>query len=96
MATTVILAAGQTAANSTTVTVASGGSATLSIYASAGAIPQNIGLPVYKIEPGPVDSLVTSLTRRDNKVQVTGPGDYYVKREDITAYGTNVGVSSAV
>ncbi|WOS40688.1 hypothetical protein [Xanthomonas rydalmerensis] len=92
MAQTVILAAGQSAASSSTITVASGGVASLSIHAPAGQpIPKNISLPVIMVIDG-TDTAVASLNYINPVVPVGVPGVFRVDRPNITAYGTNITV----
>ncbi len=93
MAQTVILAAGQNAATSLQVTVASGGGATLSIQAPAGQrIPGNIGLPVYLVQQGGVRRVVFSLSALFPVWAPDVPGVFEVDREDISAYGVDITV----
>jgi hypothetical protein len=92
MAQSTILAAAQTAATSTDVTVAAGSVATIGIFA-AGEIPDGVRLSVRQDTPSN-DNFITHLHSKKRTVVVAGPGVFRVYRPNISAYGTNVGVFS--
>jgi hypothetical protein len=94
MAQTTILAAAQTANNATDVTVTKDTPATISIFASSGAIPGNITIPVHLIVNGAIQyPPVYAFNARDNKQNFPAPGVYRVARPDISAWGINIGVA---
>ena len=101
MTTTVKLAPGQTAAVSSTISVASGDIKVISIYAGTDVpIPAGVDMKlqrqnavgnwqdVYAPELGHVVLQPTLLN-----VVVSGIGEYRVVRPNISVYGVNVGVS---
>lgn len=90
MAQNTILAAGQTEALSTDVTVAAGATITVGIFASV-PIPHAVALALRFDTPGR-DNVARALTRKHSTFQVTGPATVRVHRPDITAQGVNVGV----
>lgn len=91
MAQTTIIAAGQTAAVSSDVAVASGGSARLSIH-GASALPRNICLAVVQV----IDTTEKVFGQLDwiNQSIEVGAGTWRVKRPLITDYGVDVTVTS--
>lgn len=93
MTQTVILAAGQTAAAATDVTVPVGGAVTFSIRsATAGQpIPRNIGLPI-KLVVGADEQTKHVLTAIEPATVIAAPGLWRVRREDISAYGVDIQV----
>lgn len=91
MAQTTILAAGQTAATSSTVTVGEGESVTIGLFTATGPVPFAIELAVQVVTPG-VPKGVARLTAANPTTVLAGPGVFQVRRSNITAYGKNVGV----
>ena len=92
MAQTTILAAGQSAATSTDVTVAAGSNATVGIFAT-GEIPAGVQISVRIDTPGD-DAPVAVLNNITPNHVLSGPGVFRVYRPDISSYGVNVGVHS--
>ena len=88
--TTTVLAAGQTAAASSVITVGEGERVTVGIFAGSGAIPYPVALNVRINSPGS-DEIVAVLNRANNTTVLSGPGSFVVRRPDITAFGVNVG-----
>lgn len=64
---------------SSTVTVASGGSAKVGIFASAGSMPASAAADVYATTPG-ANSFVTQLTTARPFAKLDAPGSYLVTR----------------
>lgn len=91
MAQTTILAAGQTAASSSTFTVDAGSSATVSMQAPSGSIPGSAILPVL-LKQGSGWRAVGSLSRDVWNHVVSGPGEFRVDRSDIAHLGVDVAV----
>lgn len=85
-----VLAAGQSAANSSDIVVAQYLSFTVGLFASA-TIPSNFSLSVYQKTPGSAQKVGT-LSVEVPSLSISSPGTYYVARPDITAGGVNVGV----
>ena len=90
MAQTTILAAAQTAATSTNVTVAAGSVATIGIFAAA-AIPSLVEIDVRQVTPSG-DNFVARLTHANQTMVLSGPGTFRAYRRNISAGGVNVGV----
>lgn len=90
MAQATILAAAQTAATSSDVTVAAGSVLTVGIFAT-GDIPTGVEIGVYIDTPG--SDLIADVLNfvRPAKV-ISGPGTFRVVRPNITNYGKDVGV----
>lgn len=94
MAQTVILASAQGAATSTDVVIgAAGAGAILQLFTAAGPLPPNITLGIYRVANA-IEMAIGALTYPQPLFVLPGPGTYRVKRNDITAYGINVGVVS--
>jgi len=92
MAQTTILAAGDTAADSTNVTVVSGASITLSLW-STGVIPQSTSMRIMMHTPTATVTQVGSLSYSNQTVSIYSPGVYYVERTARSNPGVDVGVS---
>lgn len=91
MAQTTILAAGQTAATSSDVTVAAGAMLTIGIFTSSGPVPSGVEIDVRIDTPGE-DNFVAKLTQANQVTVINGPGTFRAYRRNIAAYGVNVGV----
>lgn len=90
MAQTTVLAAAQTAAQSSDIVVAAGASVTVGLFA-ASDINMRVRCPIHI--KGPTGSRVIGyLTGRDTSTVLSSPGTYFVTRPSITALGLNVGV----
>ena len=92
MAQTTVLAAGDTAANSSDITVVSGSSVTISLF-SASVLPLSTSFPIYLKTPSASVISVGSLSRDQTIVSIYSPGVYYVARTASSNPGVNVGVS---
>lgn len=93
MAQAIILAAAKTAATSTDVVVAAGASAVIGLFVASGPIPAGFGIALQVKTPGANDTIAT-LSSGSPRVLVSGPATYVAVRQDISAYGVNVGVYS--
>lgn len=91
MAQTTILAAAQTAATSSDVTVAAGSVLTIGLFTSSGPVPSGVEIDVRIDTPG-ADNFVAKLTHANQATVLTGPGTFRAYRRNIAAYGVNVGV----
>lgn len=90
MAQSTILAAGNTAATSTDVVVASGATVVIGIFsASADTVPADVRFSVFRDTPG-ADNTMILLNNNCRAVTITGPGTYRVGRPAYT--GTAFGV----
>jgi hypothetical protein len=92
MAQTTVLAAGDTAANSTDITVASGSNVTISLFCSVN-LPLSTSLDIYLKTPGGTIIQVGDLNASTPTVSIYSPGVYYVARPATSNPGVNVGVS---
>jgi hypothetical protein len=95
MAQTVILAAGQTAARSSFVTIAAGSQATFAIRSTTAGkpIPQNIVLPIQlSLQGGAYRSKASMMSTNDSE-SIAAAGVWSVNRDDISAYGVNIEVT---
>ncbi len=90
MTQTTVLAAGQTAAESSEITLSAGAVVTVGIFGSA-KIPAEVTLRVVVVTPGLAQTVAT-LSESSSVTALTGPGTFKVVRPDITSYGVNVGV----
>ena len=100
MSATSILSPGQTPEFSSTITVAAGSSVAVAVYTDTGVeVPSGVSLqlfrqtltgayqPFYTYPGGPV-----YLSQQLTVYLITIPGTYQFKRENISAYGVNVGI----
>ena len=85
-----ILASGTGAATSSDITLVSGESKTVGLFAT-GNVPPGLEFPVMLDTPGD-DVLVASLSWRNPATVLSGPGTFRIKRQDISAAGVSVGV----
>jgi hypothetical protein len=92
MAQTTVLAAGDTAADSTDITVNSGSNVTISLFCSVN-IPLSTSLDIYLKTPGGTVTQVGDLNASTPTVSIYSPGVYYVSRPATSNPGVNVGVS---
>lgn len=92
MAQTTVLAAGDTAANSTDITIASGSNVTISLFCSVD-LPLSTSLDIYLKTPSATIMQVGDLNRLTPTVSIYSPGVYYVSRPANSNPGVNVGVS---
>ena len=92
MAQTTVLAAGDTAANSSDITVVSGSSVTISLF-SASVLPLSTSYLIYLKTPSSSVISVGALSRDEPTVSIYSPGVYYVARTASSNPGVNVGVS---
>jgi hypothetical protein len=92
MAQTTVLAAGDTAANSSDITVVSGSSVTISLF-SASVLPLSTSYLIYLKTPSASVISVGALNRDEPTVSIYSPGVYYVARTASSNPGVNVGVS---
>ena len=90
MAQSTILAAGQTRAFSSTVTIVAGTPQTIGIFSTDDLTPR-IRLRVLFRTPGD-DALVGILSIKNPVASLTSPGVYLVERPDVTDEGIDVGV----
>lgn len=88
---TVPLAAGQTAATSSDVTNVTTG--TLTIFAPNGYVPASVVMRVYRVANG-AETQVGTLSASQPTYRMLDPSVFREKRDDITAQGVNVGVTS--
>lgn len=86
-----ILPAGSTAATSSDVVVAAGGSVTLGIF-SSGAIPSGAAFRVFVKTPG-ADMEIAHLSKSRPVLSLLGPATYRVRRATLSG-GASVGVFS--
>jgi hypothetical protein len=95
MAQTVILAAGQTAARSSSVTIPAGGQATFAIRsATAGkSIPNSAVLPIQLSLGGGTYRTEASLMSTHKTESRAAAGAWTVNRDDISAYGVDIEVT---
>ena len=92
MAQTTVLAAGDTAANYSDITVVSGSSVTISLF-SASVLPLSTSYLIYLKTPSASVISVGALSRDEPTVSIYSPGVYYVARTASSNPGVNVGVS---
>ena len=92
MAQTTVLAAGDTAANSSDITVVSGSSVTISLFCANG-LPLSTSYLIYLKTPSSSVISVGALSRDQTTVSIYSPGVYYVERTVSSNPGVNVGVS---
>ena len=92
MAQTTVLAAGDTAANSSDITVASGSNVTISLFCSVN-LPLSTSLDIYLKTPSSTVIQVGVLNSSTPAVSIYSPGVYYVSRPVTSNPGVNVGVS---
>ena len=90
MAQVTILAAGQSAANSTDIVVPQYTAFSVALF-SASAIPSAFSFTVYQKTPSAAVKVAT-LSSEAPSLSITSPGTFYVARPDITSGGVNVGV----
>lgn len=93
MAQTTILAAGDTAADSSDVSIASGARVTLSLF-SADALPLSCFADIYIKQPGGTITRIGGLSQASPSMAVTSPGVYFVRRYATSNPGVNVGVAA--
>jgi hypothetical protein len=86
-----ILAAADTAADSSNVTIVSGASVTLSLF-SASSLPLSTSMAIFLTTPSG-SSQVGSLSYSAPTVSIYSPGVYFVRRTAGSNPGANVGVS---
>jgi hypothetical protein len=92
MAQTTVLAAGDTAANSTDITVTSGSNVTISLFSSAN-LPLSTSMDIYLKTPSGTIMQVGDLNATTPAVSIYSPGVYYVSRPVTSNPSVNVGVS---
>jgi hypothetical protein len=87
-----ILASAQTAATTTTQTIAAGSTHTVGMFtADSGGVPSPVQMILQAVTPGNPRYLAT-ISATTAAIQLNGPLQYTVSRPDISAYGINVGV----
>lgn len=91
MTQTTVLAAGDTTANSSDITIASGVSATISLF-SVSPIPLSCSMDILLKTPGST-VVVGNLNHANPTTSIYAPGVYYVARNVGSNPGVNVGVS---
>lgn len=91
MAQSTILAAGTSAATSSTVTVAAGTVISLGIFADS-PIPPNVVFYVKQDTPATTNNVIAKLSHNFRVIAISSPGVYSVTRADISAEGVDVGV----
>lgn len=80
MTQTTILAAGVSAATSSTVVVAAGATVTIGLFTVAGlTAPSDVKLNITMKTPG-VDNVIDQLYITKKQVQISGPGQFVVSR----------------
>lgn len=90
MTQTTVLAAAQTAAQSSDIVVAPGATVTVALFA-ASKINAGVRCPIHL--KGPTASRVIGyLSGNGTSSVLSGPGTFFVTRPAITSYGLNVGV----
>lgn len=93
MATTTIVTEGQTAASSTTQSVAAGSTVTVSLFTSSAAgIPPSVAGTIRQITPG-LPRVLGYIYGKGPGTQVVGPVEFQVDRPNIAEFGINVGVA---
>ena len=90
MAQNTVLAAAQTAADSSNITVAAGQTVTVGLFA-ASKIPAPVRCAIH-IDGPTGDQIVGVLTGINHTTVLSGPGTFFVRRPVISAYGVSVGV----
>jgi len=90
MAQTTILAAGQSAANSTDIVVPQYTAFTVALF-SASTIPSPFSFTVYQKTPSASVKIAT-LSAEVPSLSLTSPGTFFVARPDISSAGVNVGI----
>lgn len=97
MTQTTALAAAQTAATSSDITVAAGAVVTVALFTDRadGVIP-TAGLEYWLyLDTVSADNKIVDLGKcKGYSTAISSPGTYRVKRPDISAYGVNVGVDT--
>lgn len=100
---TVVLAPGQTAANSSNIVVTSSESQVVAIYTDTDGVtvPPHVTMVVERqtaagfFEPTSTAGVGTLLlSSASNVIHIVLPGTYRVRRPDISEFGVNVGVSA--
>ena len=86
-----VLAAADTAANSSDITVVSGASVTISLF-SVSALPASCSMDIILKTPGST-MVVGNINRTNPTTSIYAPGVYYVARSAGSNPGVNVGVS---
>jgi hypothetical protein len=102
MTTATVLAAAQTLAQSSTITVAAGTPVYVTIFTDTGvAIPDGVDLGIYKLTVAtqyapyaPIGVGAISLNSSATTYALTAVGTYKVYRQNIAAYAVNVGVQT--
>jgi len=92
MTQTTILAAADTAADSSSITVSSGASVTVSLFC-ASALPISTSMAIFLNTPSSSVVQVGSLSHSNPTVSLYSPGVYFVRRTATSNPGVNVGVS---
>jgi len=87
---TTILAAGQSAANSTDIVVPQYTAFTVALF-SASSIPSSFSFTVYQKTPSASVKIAT-LSTEVPSLSLTSPGTFFVARPDISSGGVNVGI----
>lgn len=85
-----VLAAGQSAANSSDIVVPQYTAYTVGLF-SASAIPSVFSFTLFQKTPSAAVKVAT-LSTEVPSLSLTSPGTFYVARPDITSGGVNVGV----
>ena len=83
-----ILASGTSAGTSSDVTIGAGGSASVGLFVSTGALPASLQATVLMDSPGNTDVQIGTLTSAAPAISITGPGVFRVARiASPTAFG---------
>lgn len=90
MAQSTVLAAAQTAAQSSDITVAVGAQVTVGLFASSD-VPLPVRCSVWLKGPSGAQ-FISALTGVNTSTVLSGPGTFFVRRPVISDYGVNVGV----
>ena len=90
MAQTTVLAAAQTAAQSSDITVSVGAVASVGLFAAT-EVPSTVRCAVYMKGPSGAQ-FIGALTGNNPTMLLSGPGAFYVSRPSLASIGVNVGV----
>ncbi|MEN6303633.1 MAG: hypothetical protein ABFD96_12965 [Armatimonadia bacterium] len=90
MAQSTVLAAAQTAGQSSDITVAVGSVVSIGLFATVD-IPSTVRCAVFMKGPSGAQ-FVGALTGNNPQMAVSGPGTFYVSRPSLASIGVNVGV----
>jgi len=93
MAQTVVLAAGTTTANSSTITLTTAPAPVTVYLFSSSTLPKSVQCPVYLNGPSSTVVFVGNLSQATPILTLTSPGSYYVARSVNNLDNTAVGIA---